>query len=124
MYYKPRAAFVYQLTPAEMQQYNYDILCDGATYNIKLINKEDVIMVEKLHLYLSELEAKRVEVLTSDDSEAINAEIAEATDAILKKYAVAKETTLAKIDSDIDCVMGIIARENAIIAEAVDTVTE
>lgn len=124
MYYKPRSAFVYQLTPAEMQQYNYDILCDGAAYNIKLINKEDVIMVEKLHLYLSELEAKRAEVLTSDDSEAINAEIAEATDAILKRYAVAKEAALAKIDSDIDCVMGIIARENATAAEAVDDITE
>lgn len=82
-------------------------------------------MIEKLQVYLSELEAKRAEVLASDDSEAINAEIAEATDAILKKYAVAKEAALAKIDSDINCVTGIIAREKAAVAtETVDTVTE
>ena len=81
-------------------------------------------MIEKLHLYLSELEAKRAEVLTSDDSEAINAEIAEATDAILKRYAAEKDAKLAKIDSDIDCVKGIITRETEVTAEVVDTVTE
>lgn len=69
-------------------------------------------MVEKLNLYLNELEAKRVEVANEDNTAIINAEIAEATDAILKRHAEEQAVRLAKIDSDIECVKSIIARES------------
>lgn len=122
MFFKPRAAFMYQLTPAELQQ--YDILCDGATYNIKLNNKEDAKMVEKLYMYLNELEVKRNEILTSDDSAAIDAEVAEFRDAVIKRYAVNKDNALAKVDSDIECVKCIIDRETVLNTVPVDPITE
>lgn len=81
-------------------------------------------MIEKLHLYLNELEAKRVEVLNTDNTEAINAEINAYADEVIKRYANEKDAKLAKIDSDINCVKGIIARETEIAAETADTVTE
>ena len=125
MYCKPLSAFVHQLTPAEAQRYNYDILCDGAAYNIKLNNKEDAYMIEKLFMYLNELEVKRNEVLATDDSAAIEAEVATFRDAVIKRYAVEKDNALAKIDSDIECVKGIIDRETVLTAvPAEDPITE
>lgn len=68
-------------------------------------------MVEKLKVYLAELEAKKEAVLADDKTAEIDAKTAEFRAGLVKACENAKAELLSKIDSDISCIKGIVARE-------------
>ena len=107
----PTTAIIHQLTDEELQI--YDINRFSAAFNIKLIEKEDTFMVEKLEAYKAELEAKKaaLENVVID----VEAEVAEFR-AKREAEEKAKITAdIAKVVSDIDCINGLIEREKAAI---------
>ena len=107
----PTSAIMHQLTDEELQ--TYDINRFSAAFNIKLIEKEDTFMVEKLEAYKTELEAKKatLENVVID----VEAEVAEFR-AKREAEEKAKITAdIAKVVSDIDCINVLIEREKAAI---------
>ena len=117
----PTSAIIHQLTDEEMQ--TYDINRFSAAFNIKLIEKEDTFMVEKLEAYKAELEAKKAALEnTVIDVEAEVAEFRAKREAEEKAKITAD---IAKVVSDIDCISVLIEREKAAIeAPAVETTNE
>lgn len=106
------AAFVHQLSPSEAQAHpTFDIIHDGAVFDIKLAKKEDTLMVEKLKAYRAELEAKKEALLAEDVSAEIETKVAEYKAVLEADAAANKEKAIAKVDSDIDCLDKIIAAE-------------
>ena len=115
----PTSAIMHQLTDEELQI--YDINRFSAAFNIKLIEKEDTFMVEKLEAYKAELEAKKatLENVVID----VEAEVAEFR-AKREAEEKAKITAdIAKVVSDIDCINGLIEREKAAIEVSAVEVT-
>lgn len=107
----PTSAIIHQLTDEELQTYGINRF--SAAFNIKLIEKEDTFMVEKLEAYKAELEAKKaaLENVVID----VEAEVAEFR-AKREAEEKAKITAdIAKVVSDIDCINGLIEREKAAI---------
>ena len=105
----PASAIIHQLTDEELQ--TYDINRFSAAFNIKLIEKEDTFMVEKLEAYKAELEAKKATLEnTVIDVEAEVAEFRAKREAEEKAKITAD---IAKVVSDIDCINGLIEREKA-----------
>lgn len=78
-------------------------------------------MVEKLQAYLAELMQNAATVEARDDSVIIAEKVAGFKEVLEKEYAEAKATELAKINSDIDCINTLIARENEKAKAAVET---
>ena len=120
----PTSAIIRQLTDEEMQSFTSNgINRFSAAFNIKLIEKEDTFMVEKLEAYKAELEAKKaaLENVVID----VEAEVAEFR-AKREAEEKAKITAdIAKVVSDIDCINGLIEREKAAIeAPTVETTNE
>ena len=117
----PTSAIIHQLTDEELQ--TYDINRFSAAFNIKLIEKEDTFMVEKLEAYKAELEAKKAALEnTVIDVEAEVAEFRAKREAEEKAKITAD---IAKVVSDIDCINVLIEREKAAIeAPAVETTNE
>lgn len=114
------APFVYQLSDEEMKRYNIpDISHNGAVLDIKNSKKEVTLMVEKLKAYLAELEVKKAEIEAEDNSVEIEAKTAEFKANLEKEYAEKKAVSVAKVNSDIECITGIIAREEAIVEPTV-----
>lgn len=117
----PTSAIIHQLTDEELQTYGINRF--SAAFNIKLIEKEDTFMVEKLEAYKAELEAKKaaLENVVID----VEAEVAEFR-AKREAEEKAKITAdIAKVVSDIDCINGLIEREKAAIeAPAVEITNE
>lgn len=116
----PTSAIIHQLTDEELQ--TYDINRFSAAFNIKLIEKEDTFMVEKLEAYKAELEAKKaaLENVVID----VEAEVAEFR-AKREAEEKAKITAdIAKVASDIDCINHIIEREKAAVEITNETVVE
>ena len=107
----PASAIIHQLTDEELQ--TYDINRFSAAFNIKLIEKEDTFMVEKLEAYKAELEAKKATLEnTVIDVEAEVAEFRAKREAEEKAKITAD---IAKVVSDIDCINVLIEREKAAI---------
>jgi hypothetical protein len=119
----PDSAFVYQLTDKEMQEHSTDIIHYGAVYNIKL-KKEDTLMVEKLEAYRAELEAKKAEALAKDITPIIDEQVAIYRSELEANAKAELDSYVAKVDSDIDCIDAIIAREKATEAVAVEAEPE
>ena len=117
----PTSAIMHQLTDEELQ--TYDINRFSAAFNIKLIEKEDTFMVEKLEAYKAELEAKKATLEnTVVDVEAEVAEFRAKREAEEKAKITAD---IAKVVSDIDCINVLIEREKAAIeAPAVEITNE
>ena len=117
----PTSAIVHQLTDEELQTYGINRF--SAAFNIKLIEKEDTFMVEKLEAYKAELEAKKATLEnTVIDVEAEVAEFRAKREAEEKAKITAD---IAKVVSDIDCISVLIEREKAAIeAPAVETTNE
>lgn len=117
----PTSAIIHQLTDEELQI--YDINRFSAAFNIKLIEKEDTFMVEKLEAYKAELEAKKATLEnTVIDVEAEVAEFRAKREAEEKAKITAG---IAKVVSDIDCINVLIEREKAAIeAPTVETTNE
>lgn len=118
----PTSAIIHQLTDEEMQKFTSGgINRFSAAFNIKLIEKEDTFMVEKLEAYKAELEAKKaaLENVVID----IEAEVAEfrAKREAEEKAKIA--TDIAKVVSDIECINGLIEREKAAVVEPVVEIT-
>ena len=102
------SSVIYKVT----QLPNYNVIRhNGAVFNIKILNKEVSEMVEKLQAYIDELMAKKNEILTKDHSAEIEAEVAAFREDLTKKIVAENEAAVAKIDSDIECINNIIARE-------------
>ena len=77
-------------------------------------------MVEKLKAYLLELEAKKAAIVGKDFTEEINEKTAAFRDALLKETETKRAEDVAKVDSDIACITGLIEREQASVeAEAI-----
>lgn len=115
----PTSAIIHQLTDEELQ--TYDINRFSAAFNIKLIEKEDTFMVEKLEAYKAELEAKKaaLENVVID----VEAEVAEFR-AKREAEEKAKITAdIAKVVSDIGCINGLIEREKAAIEASTVEIT-
>lgn len=110
------AAFIHQLTESELQAMKplNDIKHNGAVLDIKIQKKEDTLMVEKLKAYRAELEAKKAEVVNS----VINVEddVAEYRAKVTAEAEARKAAAIAKIENDINCIDGIIAREEELAA--------
>lgn len=109
----PTSAIMHQLTDEELQ--TYDINRFSAAFNIKLIEKEDTFMVEKLEAYKAELEVKKATL----ENTVINVE-AEVAEFRAKREAEEKAkitANIAKVVSDIDCINGLIEREKAAVVE-------
>ena len=119
----PDSAFVYQLTDKEMQEHSTDIIHYGAVCNIKL-KKEDTLMVEKLEAYRAELEAKKAEALAKDITPIIDEQVAVYRSELEANARAELDSFVAKVDSDIDCIDAIIAREKATEAVAVEAEPE
>lgn len=120
----PTSAIIHQLTDEEMQRFTSNgINRFSAAFNIKLIEKEDTFMVEKLEAYKAELEAKKATLEnTVIDVEAEVAEFRAKREAEEKAKITAD---IAKVVSDIDCINGLIEREKAAIeAPAVEITNE
>ena len=117
----PTSAIIHQLTDEELQIYGINRF--SAAFNIKLIEKEDTFMVEKLEAYKAELEAKKATLEnTVIDVEAEVAEFRAKREAEEKAKITAD---IAKVVSDIDCIDGLIEREKATLgAPAVEITNE
>lgn len=79
-------------------------------------------MVEKLKAYRAELEAKKAEVEASVID--VEAEVAAYRESLIAQAEAARKETVAKLASDIDCINGIIAREEAVANTPAETVVE
>ena len=116
----PTSAIIHQLTDEELQTYGINRF--SAAFNIKLIEKEDTFMVEKLEAYKAELEAKKaaLENVVID----VEAEVAEfrAKREAEEKAKITADIT--KVASDIDCINNIIEREKAAVETTNETVVE
>lgn len=126
---EPVAAFVHQLSDEELkQQERFDISHVGAVLDINKIDKEETLMVEKLKVYLAELMAKKDALINEDHTAEIEAEVVAYRETLTKGVEAKKAEAIAKVDSDIECITAIIARETAAENEAVEatenTVTE
>lgn len=112
---------VQQATEKQIIQLTNDITRTGTAFNIKIFNKEEDSMVEKLNLYRAELEAKKTELLNEVID--VEAEVAAFRRELEEKAAAKKVADIAKVESDIECIDGIIARlkeeetEAAIVSE-------
>ena len=116
---QPVAEVIHHLNPTEVQATTLDITHSGAVVNINY-NKEDTLMVEKLKAYLLELEAKKAAIVGKDFTEEINEKTAAFRDALLKETETKRAEDVAKVDSDIACIAGLIEREQASVeAEAI-----
>lgn len=115
------SAIIHQLTDEELQTYSINRF--SAAFNIKLIKKEDIFMVEKLEAYKAELEAKKAAL----ENVVINVE-AEVAEFRAKREAEEKAkitADIAKVVSDIGCIDGLIEREKAaIVIPAVEITNE
>lgn len=68
-------------------------------------------MVEKLKAYLAELFAKKDALIAEDHAAEIEAEVASYRETLVKNVEAKKAEAIAKVDSDIECITNIIARE-------------
>lgn len=123
---RPVASFVHQLSDEELkQQTSHDIIPFGAGFNINLKEKEDTLMVEKLKAYKAELEAKKAEVENTVID--VEAEVVAYREKLIAEETAKRIAEVAKLNSDIECIANIIAREEAAAAAVetpVDVVTE
>ena len=99
---------VYRIS--QLPSYNV-IKHNGAVFDIKILNKEVSEMVERLQAYIDELVAKKNEILAKDNSAEIEAEVEKFRADLVAKAEATKNAAVAKIDSDIECISNIIARE-------------
>lgn len=109
---KPTTEIIHQLSSTELKETTLDITHSGAVFNINK-NKEDTLMVEKLKAYLLELEAKKAAIVGKDFTEEINEKTAAFRDSLLKETEIKRAEDVAKVDSDIACITGLIEREQA-----------
>lgn len=77
-------------------------------------------MVEKLKVYLAELMAKKDALINEDHTAEIEAEVVAYKETLIKGVEAKKAEAIAKVDSDIECITAIIARETAAENEAVE----
>ena len=80
-------------------------------------------MIEKLNLYRAELEEKKAALL--NEAIDVEEEVAAFRRELEEKKQAKKDADIAKVDSDIECIDGIIARinkeaENAIVSDDVE----
>ena len=89
-------------------------------------NKEDAIMIEKLQAYLAELIAAKETLVNTDYTDAIKAEVAVFEESVKARYEADREVKLNDINTNINYVESIIAREVTAANEAVEasTITE
>lgn len=122
----PVAAFIHQLNEEEMQQHNtIDIKHIGAVIDIESGKKEDTLMVEKLKTYRAELEAKKVDITNKVIN--VEPEVEAYRQKLIADAEAKKSAEIAKLESDINCIDNIIAREESTVAAEVtpvDTITE
>lgn len=115
-------AMVYTLSEGELT-YCFNINHFGAVFNIN-IKKEDTVMVEKLQAYLAELESQKAAVLVENHTAEIEAEVLAFKEALIKELELKRQETVAKIDSDIECINKIIARETAVVVDVVENLVD
>lgn len=109
------SSIIYKVT----QLPNYGVIrYDGAVLNIKILNKEVSEMVERLQVYIDELRAKKNEILTKDNSAEIEAKVEEFRAKLIADEAAARDAAVAKIDSDIECISNVMAREYEVQVES------
>lgn len=131
MFYRRKIGFVgrvdtelvQQATEKQIIQLSTDITRTGTAYNIKIFNKEENSMIEKLNLYRAELEEKKAALL--NEAIDVEEEVAAFRRELEAKKQAKKDADIAKVDSDIECIDGIIARinkeaENAIVSDDVE----
>ena len=119
---EPVAPFVHQLSEEELKQRElHGITPLGAGFNINLIKKEDTLMVEKLTAYRAELEAKRFLLEGPIDTSEIEVEVAAYREKLIAEAEAKRAAEVTKLNSDIDCINGLIAREEAAAATVVET---
>lgn len=122
---KNHSVIVCQLRTEELQESYKDITRFGAAYSIKFKEKEDTLMVEKLKAYRDELIAKIEEIKGTDHNAEIDAKVAEFRAKLVAEIEDAADKELAKLNSDVECINGLIAREEAEIeAKTVEAVIE
>lgn len=128
MFYRRKIGFVrrvdtelvQQATEKQIIQLSTDITRTGTAFNIKIFNKEENSMIEKLNLYRAELEEKKAALL--NEAIDVEEEVAAFRRELEAKKQAKKDADIAKVDSDIECIDGIIARinkeaENAIVSD-------
>lgn len=75
-------------------------------------------MLEKLKAYREELELKKASVIAANPAAEIDAEVAAYRESLIKAHAVKRDEAVKKLDSDIECISILIAREEESIAAA------
>ena len=122
----PLSAFVHQLTEEECRRYSIDIKHNDAVFNIHNTEKEEALMfVEKLKAYRAEIEANKQTALNADYTAEIEAKVAEYKESVIATYAANKAAEIPKLDSDLECLDALIAREEAAKAEvSAETIPE
>lgn len=118
------SAIVYQLTNTELEErYKIGITHIGAVLDIYKTNKEDTLMVEKLKVYLHELQVKAAALQTEDYSKDIEERTAAYKAELTAKYEAERAEKLAKVNSDVECITAIIVREEELAAQATEIPT-
>lgn len=113
------SAFEQQISEADQ---TLDIKHLGAVVNINIIKKEDTLMVEKLKAYRVELEAKKTDLYATNYIPEIEEDVKAYRESLIKASEEHRAKAIAKVDSDIECIDTLIAREEAI-CEAEPTIT-
>lgn len=122
-----KAAFIHQLSKKELAMYDVNItLSMLRKLDLTKFNKEDAIMIEKLQAYLAELITAKETLINADYTDAIKAEVAVFEESVKARYEADREVKLNDINTNINYVESIIAREVTAANEAVEasTITE
>ena len=122
-----KAAFIHQLSKKELAMYDVNITLSMLhKLDLTKFNKEDAIMIEKLQAYLAELIAAKETLVNTDYTDAIKAEVAVFEESVKARYEADREVKLNDINTNINYVESIIAREVTAANEAVEasTITE
>lgn len=117
-----RPAYVYQLTAEEQEKLStitLNIPGFGAVSYINKLNKEELVMVEKLKVYLAEVEAKVFEINNKDIEVSVKEELAKAEANIREQLATERDFELAKLEHEKEVINKLIEREVALAANAV-----
>lgn len=120
---KVTSVILRQLQTEEIDKNYSGITRFGAAYSIKFKEKEDTSMVEKLRAYRDELLAKIEEIKGADHTAEVEAKTAEFRANLVATIEAEADKAILKLNSDIDCINGLIEREEAAAAAVVEAET-
>ena len=122
---KPRFILIPSHMSAFVRQIDRDpdIKHLGAVVSINIIKKEDTLMVEKLRAYRAELEDKKATIVNADFTQEIEKDVCAYRESLIKTSEENRAKNIAKVDSDIECIDTLIAREETLAESGVTEAT-